>query len=100
MRETVTLNIYKPKRVMVLNRIVAGQLSIAEAGALLELSQRQVKHILAAYRVELSIKRYHAKHVTVNIFYQFMLGYIPSRSLYKREDKKNAEPIPLGSCGS
>ncbi len=37
---------------MVLNRILAGQLSAAEAAALLQLSQRQVQRILAAYRKE------------------------------------------------
>jgi len=48
----VTLNTQEQKRVMVLNRIVAGQLSLAEAGVLLELSARQVQRILAAYRKE------------------------------------------------
>jgi transposase len=52
MRETVTLNTQEQKRVMVLNRIVAGQLSAAEAGVLLEKSPRQVQRILAAYRKE------------------------------------------------
>src|SRR5713226_7228160 len=37
---------------MVLNRILAGQLSAAEAAALLQLSKRQVQRILAAYRKE------------------------------------------------
>jgi transposase len=52
MTETVTLNTQEQKRGMVLNRIVAGQLSAAEAGVLLELSARQVQRILAAYRKE------------------------------------------------
>lgn len=52
MRETITLNTQEQKRVMVLNRILAGQLSAAEAGSLLKLSPRQVQRILAAYRKE------------------------------------------------
>ncbi|HEY6406936.1 MAG TPA: helix-turn-helix domain-containing protein, partial [Ktedonobacteraceae bacterium] len=49
---TITLNTQEQKRVMVLNRILAGQLSAAEAAALLNLSPRQVQRILAAYRKE------------------------------------------------
>jgi transposase len=52
MRETITLNTQEQKRVMVLNRILAGQLSAAEAASLLKLSPRQVQRILAAYRKE------------------------------------------------
>jgi transposase len=52
MRETVTLNTHEQKRVMILNRILAGQLSVAEAAALLNRSHRQVQRILAAYRKE------------------------------------------------
>jgi predicted HTH domain antitoxin len=52
MQETVTLNTQEQKRVMVLNRILAGQLSVAEAAALLHLSLRQVQRILATYREE------------------------------------------------
>lgn len=48
----MTLNTQEQKRVMVLNRIVAGQLSAAEAGILLEVSPRQIQRILAAYRKE------------------------------------------------
>jgi len=52
MRETVTLNTHEQKRVMVLNRILAGHLSAAEAAPLLNRSHRQVQRMLAAYRKE------------------------------------------------
>jgi transposase len=52
MKETVTLNTQEQKRVMVLNRILAGQLSVAEAAPLLNRSHRQVQRMLAAYRKE------------------------------------------------
>ena len=52
MKETVTLNTQEQKRVMVLNRILAGQLSTAEAAILLKRSHRQVQRVLAAYRKE------------------------------------------------
>jgi hypothetical protein len=50
MQEALTLNTQEQKRVGVLNRILAGQLSAAEATVLLKLSQRQVQRILATYR--------------------------------------------------
>ncbi|HEY6410433.1 MAG TPA: ISNCY family transposase [Ktedonobacteraceae bacterium] len=46
------MNTQEQKRVLVLNRILAGQLSAAEAAPLLNLSPRQVQRILAAYRKE------------------------------------------------
>ncbi len=52
MRETLTLNTHEQKRVMILNRILAGQLSVAEAAPLLDRSHRQVQRMLAAYRKE------------------------------------------------
>ncbi len=52
MRETLTLNTQEQKRVMVLNRILEGQLSVAEAAPLLNRSHRQVQRMLAAYRKE------------------------------------------------
>src|ERR1700680_1025399 len=52
MQETVTLNTQDQKRVMVLNRMLDGQVSSAEAAALLKLSKRQVQRILATYRKE------------------------------------------------
>src|SRR5579863_8123678 len=52
MQETLTLNTHEQKRVLVLNRILEGQLSTAEAASLLKLSKRQVQRILAAYRKE------------------------------------------------
>jgi transposase len=52
MQETVTLNTQDQKRGMVLNRILEGHLSTAEAAPLLHLTKRQVQRILAAYRKE------------------------------------------------
>ncbi len=52
MQETVTLNTQEQKRVMVLNRILEGHLSTAEAAPLLHLTKRHVQRILAAYRKE------------------------------------------------
>jgi transposase len=52
MQETLTLNTQEQKRVLVLNRILTGQLSTAEAAVLLKRSQRQVQRMLAAYRKE------------------------------------------------
>lgn len=52
MQETVTLNTQEQKRVLVLNRILEGQLNTADAAPLLKLSKRQVQRLLAAYRKE------------------------------------------------
>lgn len=52
MQETVTLNTHEQKRVLVLKRILEGQLSTAEAAPLLKLSERQVQRLLATYRKE------------------------------------------------
>jgi transposase len=52
MKETLTLNTQEQKRVFVLNRILAGQLSTAEAAVLVNLSHCQVQCILATYRKE------------------------------------------------
>src|SRR5260370_24278465 len=50
--ETITLNTQEQKRAMVLNRIQAGQLSVAQAAGVLDLSARHVRRILAAYQKE------------------------------------------------
>jgi transposase len=50
--ETITLNTQEQKRAMVLNRIQAGQLSVAQAAGVLDLSARHVRRILAAYEKE------------------------------------------------
>jgi transposase len=50
--ETITLNTQEQKRAMVLNRIQAGQLSVAEAAEVLDLSARHMRRILAAYEKE------------------------------------------------
>ena len=52
MTETITLNTQEQKRVMVLNRLLVGQLTAAEAAVLLNLSERQVRRLLAAYQQE------------------------------------------------
>jgi hypothetical protein len=49
MKETITLNTQEQKRVMVLNRLLVGQLTAAEAAVLLNLSERQVRRLYAAY---------------------------------------------------
>ena len=46
------MNIQEQKRGMVLNRLLVGQLTAAEAAVLLSLSERQVRRLLAAYRKE------------------------------------------------
>ena len=50
--ETITLNTQEQKRAMVLNQIQAGQLSVAQAAGVLDLSARHVRRILAAYEKE------------------------------------------------
>lgn len=52
MKETVTLNTQEQHRVLVLNRILAAQLSVATAAPLLQVTERQMWRILAAYRKE------------------------------------------------
>jgi Homeodomain-like domain len=52
MKETITLNTQEQKRVMVLPRLLVGQLTAAEAAVLLSLSERQVRRLYAAYRKE------------------------------------------------
>ncbi len=52
MTETITLNTQEQKRVMVLNRLLVGQLTAAEAAVLLNLSERQVRRLFAAYQQE------------------------------------------------
>src|SRR5258708_20284743 len=50
--ETISLNKDEKKRAMVLMRIQAGQLSVAEAAEVLDLSARHMRRILAAYEKE------------------------------------------------
>ncbi|HEY6285432.1 MAG TPA: ISNCY family transposase [Ktedonobacteraceae bacterium] len=52
MKETITLNTQEQKRVMVLSRLLVGQLTAAEAPVLLKLSERQLRRLYAAYRKE------------------------------------------------
>ena len=46
------MNTQEQKRVMVLNRLLVGQLTAAEAAVLLNLSERQVRRLFAAYQKE------------------------------------------------
>jgi len=50
MREKLTLNQKEQNRVIVLNQIEKGQLSVGKAATLLELSERQLWRVLAGYR--------------------------------------------------
>jgi transposase len=50
MKATVTLTQHDQTRLVVLNRILDGHLTAAEAAAVLNLSVRQVRRLLAAYR--------------------------------------------------
>jgi transposase len=52
MRETVQLSGTEQQRLVVLNRVLMGDLTAAEAAAALERSVRQVRRMLAAYRKE------------------------------------------------
>jgi transposase len=52
MEASITLNRNEQKRLLVLNAVVAGQSTVAEAAASLGLSDRQVRRVLAAYRRE------------------------------------------------
>src|SRR5215211_1611394 len=52
MWETVVLNGAEQQRLVVLNRMLVGDLTAAEAAAALERSVRQVRRMLAAYRKE------------------------------------------------
>ena len=52
MRETVILNGAEQQRLVVMNRMLVGDLTAADAAAALELSGRQVRRMLAAYRKE------------------------------------------------
>ncbi|CAN5630574.1 ISNCY family transposase [soil metagenome] len=50
MKETVTLTQAEQTRVLILNRILQGHLTAADAAELLSLSVRQVRRLLASYR--------------------------------------------------
>ena len=52
MRETLTLSGKEQARSQVFNRVIEGQLTVAEAAGLVALSERQARRILAAYREE------------------------------------------------
>lgn len=52
MRETVILNGMEQQRLVVLNRVLMGDLTAADAATALERSVRQVRRMLAAYRKE------------------------------------------------
>jgi transposase len=52
MKGTVTLNSKEQHRLAVLNRVIGGQMTAMEAARLLDLSERQTRRLLAAYRRE------------------------------------------------
>jgi transposase len=52
MKETLTLNSKEQRRLMVLNKVIGGELTAREGAGLLGLSLRQVRRVLAAYRKE------------------------------------------------
>ena len=43
MKETLKLNTYEQKRLLVLNRLLVGQLTTVEAAEVLDLSERHVR---------------------------------------------------------
>jgi len=52
MKEMVTLNKKEQKRLMVLNQVETGGITVREAAEVLTLSLRHVRRLLAAYRKE------------------------------------------------
>jgi transposase len=52
MKETLTLNQDEQRRLLVLNEVIRGRLTVGRAGELLRLSERHLSRILAAYREE------------------------------------------------
>lgn len=51
-KETVTVTTPEQKRVLIVNQVQTGHLSAAQAAALLQISDRHMRRILAAYRKE------------------------------------------------
>ena len=62
MRETVLLCGAEQQRLVVLNRMLVGDLTAAEAAAVLGRSVRQVRRMLAAYRKEGAAALVHGDH--------------------------------------
>jgi transposase len=52
MKGTVTLNSKEQHRLGILNRVIGGQMTVMEAARLLDLSERQTRRLLAAYKKE------------------------------------------------
>lgn len=52
MKEIISLNIKEQRRVLILNQVIAGELTVEKAATLLGLSHRQVWRLLGAYRKE------------------------------------------------
>jgi transposase len=61
-RETITLDSRAQQRLYVLNHILAGDLSAAEAGRVLTLSERQVRRLLKRYRAAGAAGLVHGNH--------------------------------------
>jgi transposase len=52
MKKKVTLNVKEQKRLLVLNKILAGQMTGQEAAEMLGLSLRHTRRLITAYRKE------------------------------------------------
>ena len=52
MKETVTLNSQEQRRLLILNQVERGVVSVVEAAELMGVSVRQVHRLRAAYQVE------------------------------------------------
>lgn len=61
-RETITLDARAQRRLYVLNHVLVGELTAHQAAAYLDLSVRQVRRLLAAYRAEGAASLVHANH--------------------------------------
>ena len=66
------------KRMMVLNRLLVGQLTAVEAAVLLDLSERQVRRLFAGYQKEGAAALVHNGAVRVTWRCQFVTYHIPT----------------------
>jgi transposase len=62
MRETITLDTRAQRRVYVLNHVLTGGITTAEAARILELSERQVRRLLKRYRADGADGLVHGNH--------------------------------------
>lgn len=52
MKETIALNLKEQRRLMILNEVIGGKVTVGQAAELLQRSERQVHRLVAAYRQE------------------------------------------------